>query len=407
MDTSNADCNNLSRTQDAAKEIVARDALDDTMYGGGKLTGGKQLEEKNTRQGSHRNERVQEEAIAIAIHLRGNTGNGDDREGESYRLPGQEAEAAHPLIDPLQSTATELLFTNQNNTGHPKSAPPERLELPSRTVSDIPRQHNLPKVKTKVRATNAVRTLPDSIKTASPPFQAITEKGKKRRKSSRRKEDPPQTLPLTLPLTEQNLRYLDQGDTLPPGPLFRTRTKVRSKTPGEHRKRKSNKTRPDRSTPRDYAKNTFVKIRVIGEVEYSNPTMPEEDTPVTAAFLKVMKAYHPTWGALAKELSQGIHSVQVPKISFTHPTGRDDVISFGDGTKRAILMGYQHERQIYRMRDFLVSNLDFDDVSVLENPSKAEILSAFRTVTHELTYGDSLVIYYVGKFRCCWINTIR
>jgi hypothetical protein len=315
----------------------------------------------------------------------------------------------------------------------------------------------LSKVKTKARALQPyqrVEAPPDLLVKAPPP----TNGNKKKKKSSRRKTE---TLKSgkrkdeqeiivdeddnanVLPLTEHNLGALERGGALPAaaGPLFTRRsTKHRSKSPSGKRRSKSSSSRKSASAVMEQStqpeqqhkssafdtKNRLVKIRVIGQVEYG-PTddanhliIPEEDAPVTASFVEVLKSKPSadnstaTWGALAKELSQGIHSVEVPKLAFTHPTSRDGVISFGAGrtatateskSKKAILIGGHEERdrQVYRMHDFLVSTLDFADdkganeIIILLDPSKAEILNAFQKMALNLENGDSLLIYYIGK----------
>lgn len=363
------------------------------------------------------------------------------------------------LLDPPESTLLDPPESPPPPSHRSKSAPRDRPSILDRMISDDalaspPPASAFSKVKTTVRGLSAFKTITSTTPAAflqpqqpdSVPTMIETAGERRRRKSSRRKSTDVASskTPEVLPLTEGNLTRsgLQCEDVGPPTrktskpipqhdrPLVQKRSRPRAKSLGKQRRRRpstrggqgeslekesksrvSNKTKPtdsditqlndsnsSRQSPSLYK---FVQLRVIAQVECPKPYLPGEDSPVTASFLKVMKAQSPTWGALAKELSQGMHSVEMPILSFSHPTSPDETIQFGcssGGQRRAILMSSGHEQQVRRMRDALISSMNFAKSSITEllDPTKAEIFDVFRRVSQTMNSFDSLLIYFVG-----------
>lgn len=61
-------------------------------------------------------------------------------------------------------------------------------------------------------------------------------------------------------------------------------------------------------------------------------------------------------------------------------------------------MSSGHEQQVRRMRDALISSMNFAKSSITEllDPTKAEIFDVFRRVSQTMNSFDSLLIYFVG-----------
>ena len=414
MNRSYPEGNSLDEIESAFDNIVARDALDDAMHGGGKIKASRPIpREQNLarRMGLIRSSKSERgNLMGNSVCLPRSLSHGRlgplEPQGSLRMISTLGSNEPHFMIDPPQEKKKSYLPLYEpsvripHKSGRSKSADPERSQMLLRMTAET-----LPRQKLSKQNTGALvdsRALGLAAETTSPPsVRTNLAKEMTLRRNSSTKEssegqyplDPPQT----LRVSKENLQSFDDDKIqISSRPMFQRRAMARSKSEGKHPRRRSRK----RYTPQDYAKNTFIKIRVIGKVcDSPQATVRSKaDTCVSLAFFNVMKTQKPAWGAMAAELSRVAPSAFIPKLSFTNPTNLDDAISFGDGTRRALLIGCYNTHLLYRMRDFLISNLHFDDISILDDPTKATVINAFRVMTHELRYGDSLLIYCTGKF---------